>query len=131
MTEGQAVKGLKFTYDSNRWLTKVTAMLDSGERTLRTYTYDTTGKVSRLEEYPGFAGNNPQGVKIVKTYQYDVFERVVSMEYKKGSTTLEKFTYQYDKNSNITEKREINQTLAQDANKTDVTTKYTYNVFGD
>lgn len=135
MPSAAGVQGLRFTYDSNRWLQKITAIVKSGtataERTLRTYTYDTNGKASVITEYPGFAGSTPTANAVTKTYQYDAFDRMSSMTYKKGSDLLESYQYKYDKNANIIEKTEVNNTPSKAADHINHTIDYTYDSFGE
>ncbi len=67
---------------------------------------------------------------ITKTYSYDNLDRVTSMVYKKGSEVLESYTYKYDKNSQLTEKTEVNNTPKTEHDRTNVTKAYTYNALG-
>lgn len=135
VTDG-GVAGLEYTYDENRWLKSVKAVMKGSESkpTVREYAYDAQGKVSEIKEYPGFAdgasGNGAENTCIIKTYSYDSLDRVVSMTYKKGSEVLESYAYKYDKNSNITEKTEINNTPKTENDKVNVTKAYTYNALG-
>lgn len=52
------------------------------------------------------------------------------MMYKKEDTVLEAYTYAYDKNGNIVQKRETNQTAQNENDRTDITKDYTYNALG-
>lgn len=130
LVQDGGVAGLDYAYDANRWLTSVKAVIKGSDSKpiVREYAYDTQGKVSEIKEYPGFADGS--STCITKTYSYDELDRVSSMVYKKGSEILESYAYKYDKNSNITEKTEINNTPASDADKVNVTKAYTYNALG-
>ncbi len=124
------VESLHFEYNSYRWLTAVKAKIkgSEGKKLLRSYTYDNCGKVSVINEYPNFATGGT--TCITKTYSYDVFDRVISMIYKKGTVVLEEYTYQYDKNDHIIQKTEKNLTSQAEADRTHVTKTYTYDVLG-
>ncbi|MGN1166607.1 MAG: DNRLRE domain-containing protein [Lachnospiraceae bacterium] len=124
------MEGLHYTYNANRWLQSVQAVINGRETpvTIREYTYDAHGKVSEIKEYPDFAdGGN---TCITKSYAYDALDRVTTMVYKKGTEVLESYAYKYDKNNNITEKTEINNTPSTDADKVNETKAYTYNALG-
>ncbi len=107
--------------------------------------------MSEVKEYPGLSGGaaagetvgiesesagteTPAGAGestcITKTYSYDNLDRVTSMVYKKGSEVLESYTYKYDKNSQLTEKTEVNNTPKTEHDRTNVTKAYTYNALG-
>lgn len=130
LVQDGGVEGLEYAYDENRWLTSVKAVIKGSENkpTVREYAYDTQGKVSEIKEYPGFADGGD--TCITKTYTYDALDRVSAMVYKNGSETLESYAYKYDKNSNITEKTEVNNTSTSDKDKVNVTKAYTYNALG-
>lgn len=122
------VAGLEYVYDGNRWLTGIRAVIKGRDEKplIREYTYDAQGKVAEIKEYPGLAGN----VCITKTYSYDNLDRVTSMVYKKGSEVLESYASKYDKNNQITEKTEINNTPKTEQDKVNLTKTYTYNALG-
>jgi RHS repeat-associated protein len=147
------VAGLEYAYDGNRWLTDVRAVIKGRDDKLliREYAYDPQGKVSEVKEYPGFlrtavpgetagAENESAGTQtpagagestcITKTYSYDKLDRVTAMVYKKGSEVLESYTYKYDKNSQLTEKTEVNNTPKTEHDKVNITKAYTYNALG-
>ena len=52
------------------------------------------------------------------------------MVYKKGSEVLESYACKYDKNNQITEKTEINNTPKTEQDKVNITKAYTYNALG-
>ena len=52
------------------------------------------------------------------------------MVYKKGSEVLESYGYKYDKNSQLTEKTEVNNTPKTEHDKVNITKAYTYNALG-
>ena len=126
------VAGLEYAYDGNRWLTDVRAVIKGRDDKLliREYAYDPQGKVSEVKEYPGFSGGAAENTCITKTYSYDKLDRVTSMVYKKGSEVLESYTYKYDKNSQLTEKTEVNNTPKTEHDKVNVTKAYSYNALG-
>lgn len=147
------VAGLEYTYDGNRWLTSVKAVIKGREDKplVREYAYDPQGKVAEVKEYPGLSGGAAEeetagtenesadtqtasgaeeSTCITKTYSYDNLDRVTSMVYKKGSEVLESYTYKYDKNSQLTEKTEVNNTPKTEHDRTNVTKAYTYNALG-
>ena len=139
------VAGLEYVYDGNRWLTGVRAVIKGRDEKplIREYAYDAQGKVVEIKEYPGLAGKAAAGettadtetadaaenVCITKTYRYDSLDRVTSIVYKKGSEVLESYACKYDKNNQITEKTEINNTpkTEQDGEKENTVT-YEYDV---
>lgn len=147
------VEGLEYVYDGNRWLTDVRAVIKGRDDTplIREYAYDPQGKVEEVKEYPGFSGravsgetagteNESTGTQtpadagesmcITKTYSYDNLDRVTSMVYKNGSEVLESYAYKYDKNSQLTEKTEVNNTPKTEHDKVNVTKAYSYNALG-
>lgn len=130
LPEDNRVESLHFAYDGNRWLTSVKAKVNGTEekKTVRSYEYDKLGKVSVVKEYPDFADGGK--TCIVKSYQYNELDQVTSMMYKKEDTVLEAYTYAYDKNGNIVQKRETNQTAQNENDRTDITKDYTYNALG-
>lgn len=100
------VKALKYNYNENGWLVSVLAVSDTNkENTLRTYSYTPLGKVSEIRDYRSFGGEESDTAYFIsKQYSYDSFDRVSSITYidsKEPETTLEKYEYTYDKNSNI------------------------------
>ena len=121
-----------YAYDGNRWLTDVRAVIKGRDDKLliREYAYDPQGKVSEVKEYPGFSGGAAENTCITKTYSYDKLDRVTAMVYKKGSEVLESYTYKYDKNSQLTEKTEVNNTPKTEHDKVNITKAYTYNALG-
>ena len=97
---------------------------------IREYAYDPQGKVSEVKEYPGFSGGAAENTCITKTYSYDKLDRATSMVYKNGSEVLESYAYKYDKNSQLTEKTEVNNTPKTEHDKVNITKAYTYNALG-
>ncbi|MBC5746158.1 hypothetical protein FMM74_022100, partial [Lachnospiraceae bacterium MD308] len=140
------VAGLEYVYDGNRWLTGIRAVIKGRDEKplIREYAYDAQGKVVEIKEYPGLAGKAAAGettadtetadaaenVCITKTYRYDSLDRVTSIVYKKGSEVLESYACKYDKNNQITEKTEINNTPKTEQDKVNITKAYTYNALG-
>ncbi|MDY2726597.1 MAG: hypothetical protein SOV36_07240, partial [Anaerostipes faecalis] len=75
-------------------------------------------------------GNNDKAVKM--TYSYDSFDRMTAMVYTDLETgkEMESYHYEYDKNSNITKKTEINNYPKEDGKKVNETKAYTYDKLG-
>lgn len=120
------LKGIKFNYNKDKWIISIDALLsdDEAER-IREYVYFNDGKVKTIKDYKNFLDKKSE--YIVRNYIYDVFDRVISMEYVSSSdldNVLETYSYNYDKNSNITRKREV---FNYPSNKKDEETTYTYN----
>lgn len=106
------VKGLTYTYNTDKWLTTVSAVVKDGteDRTvvLRTYEYDDYGDVSLIKDYrtlsdTGEIVENP--AYTVCTFTYDSYRRPRAMTYADSArldVIREAYTYQYDKNSRLT-----------------------------
>lgn len=102
------VASLKYSYDKNKWLQTVTAVLkDGAEAVIRSYTYDTYGAVSEIKDYRALSST---GEKVddpaytVCTYTYDAYRRPATMSYADStdlSIVKEAYTYAYDKNSRL------------------------------
>jgi len=126
---GSGIQGLCYIYDGTGRLTETKAVLaDSTQKTVRTLEYDSLGRQSVTEDYPGLTGTS--GTCIRRAYQYDVFDRITGIEYRKGNTLLEEYHYTYDKNGNITGKTEENLTPSAQADRTDRSVAYTYDACG-
>ncbi|MGI6501485.1 MAG: DNRLRE domain-containing protein [Anaerostipes sp.] len=130
-TKKNGVQGLIYQYNSDGWLIKILATVVSGstqkEQTLRTYSYDSYGKVSEIKDYCDILGTGQKAVK--KTYTYDAFDRVKEMVYtdlEHPDTVMESYSYSYDKNSNITKKTQINNYPSKTEEKVNETKEYTY-----
>ena len=67
-----------------------------------------------------------------KVYTYDSLDRVKEMTYTDLETgkVMESYQYSYDKNSNITEKTQVNNYPKEDADKVNETKVYTYDTLG-
>ena len=96
------------------------------EKVLRSYTYDTYGKVKEIKDYRNLLKDGDQAVQ--KVYTYDRFDRVKEMIYTDLETgkVMESYQYSYDKNSNITKKTQVNNYPKEDADKVNETKSYTY-----
>ena len=128
------VKGLKFIYNADGWLTKIQAKIKKNllinTIDYREYSYHTDGKVKNIKEYRNFESQDDY---ILKTYEYDVFDRVTSMKYIDSSNldkVIESYSYTYDKNDNIILKTTVNNYPAKEADKINETKKYTYDALG-
>ena len=128
------VKGLKFIYNEDGWLTKIQAKIKKNflinTMDYREYSYHVDGKVKNIKEYRNF---ELQDDYILKTYEYDVFDRVTSMKYVDSSNLdkiMESYSYTYDKNNNITSKKVVNNYPAKESDKINETKKYTYDALG-
>ena len=128
------IKGLSFQYNSDKWLSKINAQVQEGtelkSNLLREYTYHNDGKVEYIKDYPAFMTGGTNYIR--RSYQYDVFDRVVEMKYASSSDLnqmLESYHYTYDKNSNIlTEK--LYKNYPTSIEKMDTLKEYTYDKLG-
>ena len=133
-TTKNGVQALAYEYDQNGWLTKIKGEVQSGdgstEKTVRSYTYDSYGKVKEIKDYRDLLNSSDQAVK--KAYTYDSLDRVKEMTYTDLETgkVMESYRYSYDKNSNITEKTEVNNYPKEEKDKVNETKAYTYDALG-
>lgn len=133
-TTKNGVQALAYEYDQNGWLTKIKGEVQSAdtstEKTVRSYTYDSYGKVKEIKDYRNLLNSSDQAVK--KAYTYDSLDRVKEMTYTDLETgkVMESYRYSYDKNSNITEKTEVNNYPKEDTDKVNETKAYTYDALG-
>ena len=133
-TTKNGVHALSYEYDQNGWLTKIKGEVQSGdtstEKTVRSYTYDSYGKVKEIKDYRDLLNSSDQAVK--KDYTYDSLDRVKEMTYTDLETgkVMESYQYSYDKNSNITEKTQVNNYPKEDSDKVNETKSYTYDTLG-
>ena len=133
-TTKNGVHALSYEYDQNGWLTKIKGEIQSGdgstEKTVRSYTYDSYGKVKEIKDYRDLLNSSDQAVK--KVYTYDSLDRVKEMTYTDLETgkVMESYRYSYDKNSNITEKTEVNNYPKEEKDKVNETKAYTYDALG-
>ena len=125
------LKGIKFEYNSYKWLVKIKGILDENNvetvRDIRGYEYYNDSKVKTIKDYRGFL--NAGSGYIQKSYEYDVFDRVTKMSYADSSslsTILEQYTYGYDKNSNIISETIINNYPAKQEERVNETRTYAY-----
>ena len=125
---------MSYIYDENGWLQEIKGELHSKgqttEKVLRSYTYDVYGKVKEIKDYRDLLNSSDQAVK--KAYTYDSLDRVKEMTYTDLETgkVMESYHYSYDKNSNITEKTEVNNYPKEDTDKVNETKAYTYDALG-
>ena len=133
-TTKNGVHALSYEYDQNGWLTKIKGEIQSEdgstEKTVRSYTYDRYGKVKEIKDYRDLLNSSEQAVE--KVYTYDSLDRVKEMTYTDLETgkVMESYQYSYDKNSNITEKTEVNNYPKEDTDKVNETKAYTYDALG-
>ncbi|OLR58404.1 hypothetical protein BHF70_01445 [Anaerostipes sp. 494a] len=133
-SEKNGVKSLSYTYNKDGWLTEIKAAVRSGssttEKVVRTYTYDAYGRVKEIKDYRNILGSGDKAVK--KVYGYDSFDRVkeISSTDLETGKEMESYHYEYDKNSNITKKTEINNYPKEDGKKVNETKAYTYDKLG-
>ena len=133
-TTKNGVQALAYEYDQNGWLTKIKGEVQSAdtstEKTVRSYTYDSYGKVKEIKDYRDLLNSSDQAVK--KAYTYDSLDRVKEMIYTDLETgkVMESYQYSYDKNSNITKKTQVNNYPKEDADKVNETKSYTYDTLG-
>ena len=107
------MRSLSYHYTSDGWLSLIKVDVYKGsdvkEATVRTYAYDSYGKVTEIKDYRNLLSDGDKAVK--KTYTYDSFDRVAKMVYtdlEHPETVMESYAYSYDKNSNIVEKTQVN-----------------------
>ena len=133
-TTKNGVHALSYEYDQNGWLTKIKGEIQSEdgstEKTVRSYTYDRYGKVKEIKDYRDLLNSSEQAVE--KVYTYDSLDRVKEMTYTDLETgkVMESYQYSYDKNSNITEKTQVNNYPKEDSDKVNETKSYTYDTLG-
>ena len=133
-TTKDGIQSLSYIYDENGWLQEIKGELHSKGRTtekvLRSYTYDAYGKVKEIKDHRNLLNNSDQAVQ--KVYTYDSFDRVKEMIYTDLETgkVMESYQYSYDKNSNITEKTQVNNYPKEDSDKVNETKSYTYDTLG-
>ena len=133
-TTKDGIQSLSYIYDENGWLQEIKGELYSKgqttEKVLRSYTYDAYGKVKEIKDYRNRLKNGAQAVQ--KIYTYDSFDRVKEMTYTDLETgkVMESYRYSYDKNSNITEKTEVNNYPKEEKDKVNETKAYTYDALG-
>lgn len=130
-SENDKLKGVIFEYNGYKWLTKIKGIIEEdGEeihRDIRTYEYYNDSNVKTIVERNGFL--NGTAVYTQKTYEYDVFDRVTSITTSSGEDTAgvkEQHTYTYDKNSNITSEKIVNNYPTDTAERVNETRTYTY-----
>ena len=125
---------MSYIYDENGWLQEIKGELHSKgqttEKVLRSYSYDAYGKVKEIKDYRNRLKNGAQAVQ--KIYTYDSFDRVKEMTYTDLETgkVMESYRHSYDKNSNITEKTEVNNYPKEEKDKVNETKAYTYDALG-
>ena len=77
-TTKNGVHALSYEYDQNGWLTKIKGEVQSAdtstEKTVRSYTYDSYGKVKEIKDYRDLLNSSDQAVK--KDYTYDSYSKV-------------------------------------------------------
>ena len=133
-TTKDGIQSLSYIYDENGWLQEIEGELHSKgqttEKVLRSYSYDAYGKVKEIKDYRNRLKNGAQAVQ--KIYTYDSFDRVKEMTYTDLETgkVMESYRYSYDKNSNITEKTEVNNYPKEEKDKVNETKAYTYDALG-
>ena len=133
-TTKDGIQSLSYIYDENGWLQEIKGELHSNgqttEKVLRSYSYDAYGKVKEIKDYRNRLKNGAQAVQ--KIYTYDSFDRVKEMTYTDLETgkVMESYRYSYDKNSNITEKTEVNNYPKEEKDKVNETKAYTYDALG-
>lgn len=133
-TTKDGIQSLSYIYDENGWLQEIKGELYSKgqttEKVLRSYTYDAYGKVKEIKDYRNLLKDSDQAVQ--KVYTYDSFDRVKEMIYTDLETgkVMESYRYSYDKNSNITEKTEVNNYPKEEKDKVNETKAYTYDALG-
>ncbi len=97
------LKGITFKYNKDKWITEINGILKGNTATkIRAYEYYSDGKIKNMQDFYGFLKGKSEYIQ--RDYEYDVYDRVVSMKYWKSKNPdkiLEQYEYTYDKNSNI------------------------------
>ena len=90
-------------YNDNLQISDVKAVLkgETTERMLREYTYFERGMINNMRENTAFASDDEEHW-ITKEYLYDPLDRVAGIQYTDDTGIFEKYSYEYDRNSNIT-----------------------------
>ena len=121
---------IRYHYDSDGKLTKVTYPTTKNGVHALSYEYDQNGWLTKIKgEIQSGDGSTE---KTVRSYTYDSLDRVKEMTYTDLETgkVMESYRYSYDKNSNITEKTEVNNYPKEDTDKVNETKAYTYDALG-
>ncbi len=131
----QKVRQLTFTYNSDKWLTQIKAMVSNGtsleEHIVREYVYHNDGKVKEIKDYYDYVTGSTNYLS--KRYDYDVFDRTSKMNYTKSSDlakVVESYEYTYDKNSNILSEKLYRNYDSGSVAKVNETREYTYDELG-
>lgn len=102
------IKGIKFIYNKDKWITEIDALFANDETTpIRKYEYYNDSKIKFIKDYKNFKSKGTDFIQ--RDYIYDEFDRVTSMQYQLNTNlteVLESYEYKYDKNSNIVYKHE-------------------------
>lgn len=123
-------KAIKIVYNSDRWLVGINAVLYVDgkmiETPLREYEYHNDGKVKNIRDYHDFLNQSEQYTN--KYYEYDNFDRVISMCYSNSAdqNTNEYYEYTYDNNSNILSERIYSNYEENEEGKIDESRIYKY-----
>ena len=120
------LKGIKFIYNKDKWITGIDALLSDDKTThIRQYIYYNSGKIKKIKDYNDFLESSNSYIE--RNYEYDIFDRVISMKYSLSNNIdeiLEEYEYDYDKNSNIIYKHEV---FNYENNHKDEEINYEYN----
>lgn len=103
----QGVKELLYTYTSEGWIKQINAITSDDTNTvLRYYTYNEYGQIKCIRDCQDYLEGRDN--YLVKSYEYDLLGRVVSMStVNEGERDiLQSDVYSYDKNGNILSKEE-------------------------
>ena len=74
------IKGLKFTYNSDKWLQKIETKVGGSEKLLREYNYLNDGKVASIKDYRDFAKGSKSNYTL-RSFEYDSFGRAIGITY--------------------------------------------------
>ena len=104
--DGSSIKGITISYNNHNWVTGINAVIDENGteviRKVRTYEFYNDGKIKEIRDYKNFLVEEES--YILRSYEYDVLDRVTLMYYTDSSNpdvVYEKHGYTYDKNNNI------------------------------
>ncbi len=120
------LKGIKFNYNKDKWIVSIEGLFSGDEACkIREYIYQNDGKIKTIKDYNNFMDKSSNYIQ--REYEYDIFDRVISMKYFSNlavDNILEMYNYKYDKNSHVVYKKEV---FNYSNNKKDEETTYEYN----
>ena len=125
------IKAVLYEYNNKMRVSRIKAITssDTMAKTVREYTYSPKGNIATMKDFTGF--DTGSGKYILRTYEYDKFDRVIKMSYANNdnlTTPVEEYNYTYDKNNNILTEDIKNNYVSN--NSIDELKEYTYDSLG-